>query len=99
MTASTASDLSRARNVTSTDSTVFPVRFFEWFGEFGYFCSQLVRAVFLPPYEVREFARQLDELGSKSLPLVVLAGAATGVVLALETHDSLVSFGAKSLLP
>jgi phospholipid/cholesterol/gamma-HCH transport system permease protein len=44
-------------------------------------------------------ARQLDELGSKSLPLVALAGAATGVVLSLETRDSLVHFGAKSLLP
>ena len=53
----------------------------------------------MPPYEAREFAHQLDELGSKSLPLVALAGAATGVVLSLETHDSLVSFGAKSLLP
>jgi ABC-type transporter Mla maintaining outer membrane lipid asymmetry permease subunit MlaE len=52
-----------------------------------------------PPYEAREFAHQLDELGSKSLPLVALAGAATGVVLSLETRDSLVSFGAKSLLP
>jgi phospholipid/cholesterol/gamma-HCH transport system permease protein len=30
---------------------------------------------------------------------VALAGAATGVVLSLETNDSLVSFGAKSLLP
>src|SRR4029077_14999739 len=37
--------------------------------------------------------------GSKSLPLVALAGAATGVVLSLETYDSLVRFGAKSLLP
>src|SRR4051812_11484370 len=34
-----------------------------------------------------------------SLPLVALAGAATGVVLSLETRDSLVRFGAKSFLP
>lgn len=33
------------------------------------------------------------------MPLVALAGAATGVVLALETRDSLMRFGAKSLLP
>jgi phospholipid/cholesterol/gamma-HCH transport system permease protein len=74
-------------------------RFFEWFGELGDFFFQMVRTIFLPPYEGREFARQLDELGSKSLPLVALAGAATGVVLSLETYDSLVRFGAKSLLP
>lgn len=74
------------------------VRFFEWFGELGSFCFRLVGSL-LPPYEGGEFAHQLDELGSKSLPLVALAGAATGVVLSLETHDSLVRFGARSLLP
>lgn len=34
-----------------------------------------------------------------SLPLVALAGAATGVVLSLEARYSLTRFGAKSLLP
>ncbi len=50
-------------------------------------------------YEGQEFIRQLDEVGSRSLLLVALAGAATGVVLSLETRDSLIRFGAKSLLP
>src|ERR1700693_1793090 len=43
--------------------------------------------------------RQLDEIGSKSLPLVALAGAAIGFVLALESRSSLARFGAKSMLP
>ena len=43
--------------------------------------------------------RQLDAIGAKSLPLIALAGAATGVVLSLQTRDSLTRFGAKSLLP
>src|SRR4029077_2567159 len=42
---------------------------------------------------------QLDEIGSKSLPLVALAGAAIGAVLALESRHSLIRFGAKSMLP
>ena len=75
------------------------IKFFEWFGEWALFCSRLTRAAFVPPFELRELARQLDELGSKSLPLVAFAGAATGVVLSLETRDSLLRFGAKSLLP
>ncbi|HKO03111.1 MAG TPA: ABC transporter permease [Candidatus Acidoferrales bacterium] len=74
-------------------------RFIEWFGELGLFCGELVRGIFLNRFEGAEFAHQLDELGSKSLPLAALAGAATGVVLALEAHDSLLRFGAKSLLP
>jgi len=43
--------------------------------------------------------RQMDAIGAKSLPLVALAGAATGVVLSLQGRDSLTRFGAKSLLP
>ena len=73
--------------------------FFEWFGELGIFCGRLVRATFTPPYEGRELIRQMDEVGSKSLLLIALAGAAIGVVLSLETHDSLVRFGAKTMLP
>jgi phospholipid/cholesterol/gamma-HCH transport system permease protein len=43
--------------------------------------------------------RQLDEIGSKSLPLVALAGSAIGVVLAMQARQSLTQFGAKSLFP
>jgi len=75
------------------------VQFFEWFGNLSIFCARWIWAAFAPPYELREFVRQFDELGSKSLPLVAIAGAATGIVLTLSTRDSLIRFGAKSLLP
>ena len=75
------------------------VSFFEWFGELGIFCGRLVHGAFAPPYEIREFIHQLDAVGSLSLPLVAIAGAATGVVLSLEARDSLIRFGAKGLLP
>lgn len=71
----------------------------EWFGGLAEFCARLFRAVVTPPWEFRELIRQCDEIGSKSLPLVALAGAATGVVLSLQTRDSLIHFGAKSMLP
>jgi phospholipid/cholesterol/gamma-HCH transport system permease protein len=73
--------------------------FLEWFGDLGIFFWQVLRASVTPPFEFRELFRQLDEIGSKSLPLVALAGAATGVVLSLEARYSLTRFGAKSLLP
>src|SRR6202035_2232620 len=57
------------------------------------------RAAVRRPFEGRELIRQLDEIGSRSFPLVALAGAAIGAVLALETRSSLVQFGAKSMLP
>jgi phospholipid/cholesterol/gamma-HCH transport system permease protein len=75
------------------------VSILEWFGELGIFCARLARAVVHPPYELRELVRQMDEIGTKSLPLVVLSGAAIGAVLSLHTRDTLVLFGAKSQLP
>lgn len=73
--------------------------FFEWFGELGIFAWQVARAAVTPPYEWGELVRQLDDIGSKSLPLVALAGSAIGVVLSMEASSSLTRFGAKSLLP
>jgi phospholipid/cholesterol/gamma-HCH transport system permease protein len=90
-------------------SSRVPVRFtfvkdlfisvFAWFGALGIFCMRLFRAALVPPYEFGELIHQCDEIGSKSVPLVALAGAATGVVLSLETRDSLARFGAKTFLP
>lgn len=73
--------------------------FFEWFGELGIFAWAVMRSAVTRPFEGRELLRQLDEIGSKSLPLVALAGAAIGAVLTLESRYSLVRFGAKSMLP
>ena len=82
---------------TATGTTVN--RSLEWFGDLGSFSWKVIRAATTRPFEVREIMRQFDEIGAKSVPLVVLAGAAIGTVLALETRSSLVRFGAKSMLP
>jgi phospholipid/cholesterol/gamma-HCH transport system permease protein len=82
---------------SSTDGLISG--FFAWFGELGLFFWNVLSAAVTRPFEFRELFRQLDEIGSKSLPLVALAGAATGVVLSLEARYSLTRFGAKSLLP
>jgi len=41
----------------------------------------------------------MDTVGAQSLPLVALAGSATGAVIALQTGDSLARFGAQTMLP
>src|ERR1700683_4840984 len=71
----------------------------EWIGDLVLFCYRVAKAILSPPFEGAEFLRQLDALGAKSLPLVALAGAATGVVLSLQTRDSLTRFGAGAMLP
>jgi len=71
----------------------------EWFGEIGIFIWHVMRATVRRPFEGRELIRQLDEVGAKSLPMVAMAGAAIGAVLALESRHSLIRFGAKAMLP
>ena len=73
--------------------------FLEWFGELGAFTVRLARASFSRPFHFRELLEQMYEVGTRSLPLVVLASASTGIVLSLQTRESLVRFGAKALLP
>jgi phospholipid/cholesterol/gamma-HCH transport system permease protein len=73
--------------------------FFEWFGSLGVFSWRVLRAAATPPFEWQELIRQLDEVGSKSLPLVAMAGAAIGVIISLEARYSLARFGAKSMFP
>jgi phospholipid/cholesterol/gamma-HCH transport system permease protein len=73
--------------------------FFEWFGNLAIFSWQVLRAAVTPPYEWRELIHQLDEVGSKSFPVVVMAGSAIGVIISLEARYSLSRFGAKSLFP
>jgi len=73
--------------------------FLEWFGNLGIFFWRVFKAGLTPPYNGRELLRQLDEIGSKSLPLVALAGGAIGVVLSMEARYTLSRFGAKSMFP
>ncbi len=74
-------------------------QFFEWFGNLGIFSWRALHAAFTPPFELRELLRQMDDVGSKSLPLVALAGGAIGAVLSMEVRSSMTRFGATSLLP
>jgi phospholipid/cholesterol/gamma-HCH transport system permease protein len=65
--------------------TMFGLRFF--------------RYVFRPPWELGEVRKHMDELGSKSLPLLTVVGLIMGVILALQSRPTLDRFGAGSFLP
>jgi len=73
--------------------------FLEWFGELSVFTARILKSALRRPYHVQELLQQMHEVGTLSLPLVVLAASATGVVLSLQMRESLVRFGAKALLP
>ena len=51
--------------------------------------------MFRPPFELKETARQLYEIGWRSLPLIAVSGFAVGIVLSMQTRASLERFGAE----
>ena len=53
------------------------LRILEWFGELGLFCGRTLKAGITSRYQIKELVRQMDEIGSKSIALVILTGADT----------------------
>ncbi len=74
-------------------------RYLEFTGKVGLFASHAVCRAVLPPFEVRMIFRQIEEVGWKSLPLVLASGFAVGLVLTLHTRSSLLRFGAEAMIP
>lgn len=64
-----------------------------------YFFPGLQKECFKRPLEWKEFLSQCYKIGTKSLTLVLITAFLLGLVLAIQTPLSLISFGAKSLLP
>lgn len=60
----------------------------------GLTCLWAVR----PPYDVREWLRQMSRLGVASLPVVVLTGAFTGMVMTLQIFQGFSKFRAEAFV-
>ncbi|HET6569218.1 MAG TPA: ABC transporter permease [Rhodothermales bacterium] len=68
-------------------------------GGLAMFVAEFFRRVWRPPYEGGELLNQMDEAGTKSLPLTAVTGLAIGVVLAMQSRGTLARFGAEAVLP
>ncbi len=68
-------------------------------GNVTLFTTRFFKELFLPPYEIKEFAKQCYIIGYKSLPLVGITGFIMGLVLTLQSRPTLAEFGAESWLP
>ena len=73
--------------------------FLESAGDLILFAIASLRSGLKPPYEWRQLALQIAEIGWRSLPLVVASGFAIGVVTTLHTRSTLVQFGAEAMIP
>jgi len=72
---------------------------FAWVGEVSIFGLRALYEAILPPYEFKETARHVFEIGWRSTPLIALAGFSIGVVLSMHTRASLERFGAEAMIP
>ena len=53
--------------------------------------------IFLPPYRIRILAKQCEQIGLKSLPVVLVSSAFIGMVFALHSYNGFARFGATDL--
>lgn len=67
----------------------------EQLGSFARLAAGVLRAARRPRFPLRESLRQLEAIGTRSLPIVMITALFTGMVLALQTGISLERFGAK----
>ena len=71
----------------------------EFIGKVSLFGFQVVAGLFRSPFEAAQLGRQLAEIGSQSVPLIVASGFALGAVMTLHTRSTLVTFGAAAEIP
>lgn len=67
-------------------------------GRFGLFLGAVAVHLLRPWRQPRALLRQLHFIGARSVTVIAVAGAFVGMVVALQFHDTLVRFGAVSLL-
>jgi phospholipid/cholesterol/gamma-HCH transport system permease protein len=69
------------------------------FGDYATFIWRFFKTAFLPPYEFRQVLRHVDELGTYSIPLVMVTNFLIGAILALQARPTMEEFGAAGYLP
>jgi phospholipid/cholesterol/gamma-HCH transport system permease protein len=75
------------------------LRIFRLIGEVSAFGLRALLSAFSPPFEWHYFLTMIEDIGWRSLPLVLAAGFSLGVVLTLHTRSTLVRFGAEAMIP
>jgi phospholipid/cholesterol/gamma-HCH transport system permease protein len=73
--------------------------FFTFIGKLSCFGVHALVDIFKPPFEWEYFLLQFEEIGWRSLPLILAAGFALGVVMSMHTRGTMVQFGAASMIP
>ena len=67
-------------------------------GHMFLFLLNSIYLIFIPPFKFNVLIRQIRFLGTKSMAIILLTGAFTGMVLALQLFYTLRKFGSEALL-
>lgn len=67
-------------------------------GDMFIFLATAIFYIFIPPFKFRILLKQIRFFGNKSLVVIVLTGAFTGMVLGLQVFYTLRKFGSEALL-
>jgi len=67
-------------------------------GKMGLFLGASVARTAVPPYRGRNIVKQIHFIGVKSIFIIVLTAAFTGMVLALQGYYNLRKFGSEGVL-
>jgi len=67
-------------------------------GRFGTFFTLALATIASPPFKFRAFVNRIDYIGFRSLLIILLTGAFTGMVLGLQVYITLSRFGSEAFL-
>jgi len=74
------------------------IRSFEELGRLSLFLITVVSNIFTRPFGFNDLVKQIAFIGARSMPIILLSGLFTGMVLALQFYDVLARFGSVDLM-
>jgi len=74
------------------------LRFLDESGRVMLLFIKTLTLIFRPPFDLRNLLKQIEEVGIKSIPVVLITGAFTGMVLALQSYTGFKRFNAEAFV-
>ncbi len=74
------------------------LRFLDESGRVMLLFIKTLALTFRPPFDLRNLLKQVEEVGIKSIPVVLITGAFTGMVLALQSYTGFKRFNAEAFV-
>jgi phospholipid/cholesterol/gamma-HCH transport system permease protein len=74
------------------------LRFLEESGKIMVLFGKTLGLSFRPPFDFRALMRQIEEVGIRSVPVVLITGTFTGMVLALQSYTGFKRFNAEAFV-